>query len=182
MINCSSTNQSEIMKKKFEAYVASLNDHNIEKALSFLSEGFHLRFTDYDFIIDKKEIVNVLGWDKAVHGKVSYKNLVGEGDSITALFTEQNDFFKLIGIAGLKAKSTYTFDNSGLIVKQTYTALPNQPSFQEKMQPAIEWARENRPDEINEIYHQNQMQFNLVTGERWLALLKEWKNATQNKK
>ena len=181
-MNCSSTNQSEMMKKKFETYVAFLNDHDIEKALSFLSEGFHLRFTEYDFNIDKKEMVNVLGWDKAVNGMVSYKNLVVTGDSITALFTEQNDFFKLVGIAELKAKITYTFDKSGLIVKQTYTPNPGQPSFQEKMQPAIEWARENRPDEINEIYHQNQMQFNQATGERWLALLKEWKNATQNKK
>ena len=169
------------MKKKFETYVAFLNDHVIEKALSFLSDGFHLRFTDYDFIIDKKEMVNVLGWDKAVNGRVSYKNLVVEGDAITGLFTEQNDFFKLVGIAELKAKITYTFDKSGLIINQIYTPLPNQPSFQEKMQPAIEWARENRPDELNEIYYQNQIQFNQVTGERWLALLKEWKNATQNK-
>ena len=182
IVNCSSTNQSEIMKRKFESHVAVLNDHDIEKALSFLSDDFHLHFTDYDFIIDKKGIVNVFGWDKGVNGRVSYKNLVVEGDSITGLFTEQNDFFKLVGIDELKAKITYTFDKSGLIVKQSYTPLPDQPSFQEKMQPAIEWARENRPDEITEIYHQNQMQFNQEMGERWVALLKEWKKATQNEK
>jgi len=47
------------------------------------------------------------------------------------------------------------------------------------MQPAVEWARENRPDELNEIYHQNQMQFNQQMGQRWVALLDEWKKATQ---
>ena len=170
------------MKKKFESYVAVLNGHNIEKALSFLSDDFHLHFIDYELIIDKKGMVDVLGWDKGVNGRVSYKHLVVEGDSIRGLFTEQNDFFKLVGIDELRAKITYTFDKSGLIVEQFYTPLPDQPSFQEKMQPVIEWARENRPDEITEIYHQNQLQFNQEMGERWVALLKEWQKTIQNEK
>lgn len=169
------------MKRKFESYVACLNDHEIEKALSFLSDDFHIHFTDYDFTIDKKGMINVLGWDKGVNGGVSYKELVVEGDSITGLFTERNDFFELIGIKELMAKITFTFDKSRLIVRQSYTPLPNQSSFQVKMQLAVEWLRENRPGEIDEIYHQNQIQFNRESGERWLALLKEWKKATQKR-
>ena len=165
------------MKYEFEAFITAHNDHDLEKALSFLSDDFQLHFTEYDIKVDKKEIANVLGWDKGVNGQVSYKNLVVEGDSITGWFTEKNDFFKLLGIDDCKAKITYTFDKSRLIVKQTYTPLANQPSFHEKMQPAVEWARENRPDELNEIYHQNQMQFNQEMGERWVELLKEWQKA-----
>jgi len=169
------------MRKQFEVYFKTLNDHKIEKTLSFLSDDFHLHFTEYDFTIDKTGLINVLGWDKGVNGKVSYEKLIAEGDSITGVFTERNDFFNLIGIEELKATITYTFDRSGMIVKQTYTPLPNQPSFQDNMRPAIEWARTNRPGELNEIYPQNQMQFNREMAERWVALLKEWKTATQSK-
>lgn len=179
IVSCSTNNQSEIMRKKFEAYFKTLNDHKIEKTLSFLSDDFHLHFTEYDFTIDKTGVINVLGWDKGVNGKVSYENLIVEEDSITGVFIERNDFFKLVGIEELKATSTYTFDRSGMIVKQTYTPLPNQPSFQDKMQPAIEWARRNRLGELNEIYPQNQMQFNQEMAERWVTLLKEWKTVTQ---
>ena len=168
------------MRKQFEAYFDELNQHEIEKVLSFLSEDFELHFTEYDFKIDKKGLIDVLGWDKGVNGEVSYEKLITEGNSITGLFTERNDFLKLIGIEELKATISYRFDISGKIAKQTYTPLPGQPSFQEKMQPAIEWARTNRPDELNEIYPQNQIQFNQEMAERWVILLKEWKTATQS--
>lgn len=166
------------MFKQFDAYFEALNSHQIDKTLGFLSNDFELHFTEYDFTIDKAGINDVLGWDKGVNGKVSYEKLVAEGDSITGLFTERNDFFKLVGIEELRATITYTFDSSGMIVKQSYTPLPNQPSFQDYMQPAIEWARTNRPNELTEIYPQNQMQFNQEMAERWVTLLKEWKTTT----
>ena len=100
-------------------------------------------------------------------------------DSIRAIFTERNEFFTLIGIESLKAEITYRFDSSGLISTQTYRVLPDQPSFQIELQPAVEWAKKNRTDELAEIYALNQIQFNEEMGTRWVALLKEWRNATQ---
>ncbi|NIV95051.1 hypothetical protein GWN42_20230 [candidate division KSB1 bacterium] len=176
---CSKNNEREKMRKQFDDYFKALNEHEIEKILSFLSDDFQLHFTEYDFKIDKNGLVDVLGWDKGVNGVVSYENLEVAGDCIKGIFTERNEFFKLLDIQELKATITYKFDNSRLIVKQIYAPLPNQPSFQENMQPAIDWASTNRPDELNEIYPDNQMQFNQEMAERWVALLKEWRKATQ---
>ena len=181
-ISCETNDQRETMSKQFEAYFKSHNDHETEKTLSFLSDDFVLHFTEYDFKIDKGGLVDVLGWDKGVNGKVSYEKLTTKGDSIIGLFTEQNDFLKLVGIEELKATITYKFDISGMITKQTYTPLPDQPSFQDKMQAGIEWAKTNRPQELSEIYPKNQMQFNEEMGKRWVILLKEWKTATQLEK
>jgi hypothetical protein len=172
-------NPNQTMREQFEAYIEAINNHKIEKSLSFLSDDFQLHFAGSDFSIDKNGMIDVLGWDKGVNGKVSCKNLVVEGDSITGIFTERNDFFKLIGIRELKSKNTYTFDESSLIEKQVYTPLPEQPSFQEKIQPAVTWARKNRPGELEEIYPNNQIQFNEEMAGRWMALLKEWKKATR---
>jgi len=116
-ISCSSNNRSETMNSQIEAYIAAHNDHDLKKVLSFLSDAFELHFTEYGIKMDKKEMVNVMGWDKGVNGRVSYKNLVAQGDSITGLFTEKNDFFTLVGIDDFKAQITFAFDRSGLITK-----------------------------------------------------------------
>ncbi|HKJ17754.1 MAG TPA: hypothetical protein VJ984_10420 [Xanthomonadales bacterium] len=163
------------MKRQFEEYFESLNAHEIEKALSYISDDFTLHFTEYNFSIDKEGLVDVLGWDKGVNGKFSYEKLTIKEDSITGLFKEQNDFLKLLGIKDLRATNTYRFEFSGKIVEQTYTPLPDQPSFQDRMQECIEWAKANRPLELRDIYPENQMLFNEETGKKWVILLKEWK-------
>lgn len=173
--SCSNINSTEDMKKQFDIYFQALNDHDTETILACLSEDFQLRFSDYDFTIDKKGMVDVLGWDKGANGRVAYKDLVVEGDSVSGLFTEENDFFKLIGIQSLRATISYSFDKAGLIKEQNYTPLPGQPSFQEKMQIAVEWARIHRPEELKEIYPQGQIRFNEKMARRWVALLREWK-------
>lgn len=171
--------QSETMKKQLDAYLDALNEHRTDEAMRLLADDFQLHFSGYNMTIDKNGMADVLGWDKGVNGEVAYENLSVAADSITAVFTERNDFFRLIGIEALQATITYTFDRAGQIVKQTYTPLPDQPSFQQKMQPAIDWARANRPEELDEIYPQNQIHFNQEMGKRWVALLKAWKKATQ---
>ncbi len=175
-ISCEANKQSEAaMNTQFEAYFNSLNDHDIEKILNFLTDDFVLHFTDFNFNIDKKGYVDVLGWDKGVNGRVSHEKLTAQGDSITGIFTEQNDFLNLVGIKELKATVSYQFDEFEKIIKQTYTPLPDQPSFQEKMQASLAWAKVNRLTELEEIYPNNQMVFNEEMGKRWVMLLKEWK-------
>ncbi len=167
------------MKDQFEGYIQAVNDHDIDRVMGFLADDFQLHFTEYEMTLSKAQMRDVLGWDKGVNGKVSYDQLKMEADSITGIFTERNEFFKLLGIDSLRAEVKYRFDNSGLISVQTYRALPDQPSFQNELEPAVEWARKNRPDEIAEIYPQDQINFNEEMGRRWVALLKEWRQATR---
>ena len=165
------------MRKQFEAYLAAVNEHDTDKALSYLSSSFQLKFADYDYVIDKKRFVHVLGWDKGVNGKITCSDLEEEKYSIKGLFSERNDFFQLIGIDALTATMVFWFDQRGLIIRQVYMPLACQPSLKEKLKPAVEWARANRPEELEAIYPQEQMQYNQEMAERWVALLKEWKAA-----
>ncbi|MCO6490094.1 MAG: hypothetical protein J5I98_16905 [Phaeodactylibacter sp.] len=168
------------MRKQFEAYMAAVNNHDIEKALRFLSDSFQLQFPDYNTTIDKEGFADILGWDKGVNGKMAFSDLEEEEYSIKGRFTERNDFLQLIGIASLESTMVFWFSKPGRIVKQVYTALPGQPSPQEKMQPAVEWAKEHRPDELQAIYTRGQMRYNQKMGERWVALLREWKAASRS--
>ncbi|NNE99459.1 MAG: M1 family metallopeptidase [Pyrinomonadaceae bacterium] len=169
--------QSKNMKTQFEGYFKAINDHEIEKALSFLSDEFQLHFTEFNVNVDKKSYVDVLGWDKGANGRVSYEDLIIEDNTIKGIFTEKNDFLRILRINELKANIAFEFDEFGKISRQIYTPLPNQPSFQEKLQSVVKWARQNRPDELDEIYPQNQMKFNQKMAERWVRLLQEWEKS-----
>ena len=169
------------MQQTFESYRNALNNHDIEKALSFLAENFKLVFIDFDMTMTKEQVVDVLGWDAGANGKVTHGELQIFENTIASIFSEQNDFLKLIDIPELKAKITYEFGEDGLIEQQLYEALPNQPSFEKRMRPAVEWAMVHRKEELAVIYPHNQMVFNEEMARRWVALLQEWHTATSRK-
>ena len=63
------------MQQTFESYRNALNNHDIEKALSFLAENFKLVFIDFDMTMTKEQVVDVLGWDAGANGKVTHGEL-----------------------------------------------------------------------------------------------------------
>ncbi len=178
-VSCQTKDRSMELRQIFEEYIKYHNAHETNEILSFYSEDFILFFTEYDVEVDKDGLVDILGWDKGVNGHIAYEDLTIEQDSISGLFTEQNDFLKLIGIQELKASVTYRFDASGKIVKQAYTLLPDQPSIREKIHPCVQWAKANRPFELQDIYPNDQILFNEESGRRWISLLKEWEEAVK---
>jgi len=179
--SCSTRTKGDMMQQTFESYRNALNNHDIEKALSFLAENFKLVFIDFDMTMTKEQVVDVLGWDAGANGKVTHGELQIFENTIASIFSEQNDFLKLIDIPELKAKITYEFGEDGLIEQQLYEALPNQPSFEKRMRPAVEWAMVHRKEELAVIYPNNQMVFNEEMARRWVALLQEWHTATSRK-
>lgn len=168
------------MIKKLKAYHTVSNKHLIEETLNYLTNDFELFFIDYEIKVNKEQMKDILGWDKAVNSTSTYRNLRIMGDSITGLFTEKNDFFRLLGKKKHKAIISYHFNDNGLIYKQTYKSLPNQSSYQGSLQKAVHWARQNQSGEIAEIYQNNQLHFNEEMGIRWINLLRKWKKATED--
>ena len=181
MTSCSTRTKVDMMQQTFESYRNALNNHDVEKSLSFLAEDFKLVFVDFDMTMTKEQVVDVLGWDAGANTKVTHGELQVFENTIASIFSEQNDFLKLIDILELKAKIAYEFGEDGLIKQQLYEALPNQPSFEKRMGPAVEWAMEHRKEELAIIYPNNQMVFNEEMARRWVALLQEWRTATNRK-
>ncbi len=165
------------MRQTLQAYLQAINDHDIETALSYLSDDFTLVFTESGLTMGKEQMADVLGWDSGANGNVTYDELQVSDNTISSVFTEQNDFLKLIGIREMKARVSFEIKD-GLIRQQHYEALPNQPSFMEKMQPAVDWAARHRKKVLDEIYPGGQLQFNQKMAKRWVALLRQWRDAT----
>lgn len=166
-------------KEQLDAFLQALHAHDPEQALAFLAEDFRLEFVDYGSALTKEQTRAAFAWDTGTNGHVHYENLEVDGHQVTAIFTETNDFLRLVGIPALQARITYVFDAQGRITEQRYTMLPDQPSFQAAMQPAVAWAATHQAEELAEIYPDNQMIYSREMAERWVRLLKAWHQATK---
>lgn len=163
---------------QLNAYVKALNLHNLEQVISFLAEDFRLEVVDYGSTMTKAQTLAALEWDAGTNGHMSYDDLEVEGHRVTGIFTEVNDFLTLVGIEALQSQNTYVFDEQGRISEQRCRMLPNQPSFQEAMEPAVVWATVHRAEELAEIYPENRMIYSRKMAQRWVRLLREWHQAT----
>lgn len=162
-------------KDTFVSYIEAVNRHNEQEILSFLADDFVLEFAGYDMKIPKSQLGDILGWDRGANGRVRYENLQIKNNVMEGDFYEDNDFLKLLGIDHLQSRVTYEFNAQGKIIKQVYQQTPNQPSWEPRLQPAIEWAKEHRPEALAGVYPDQKMAFNEKTAKGWIALLKEWK-------
>ncbi len=159
-----------------ELYRAALNNHDIETAMSFLAEEYKLRFVGTEFVMSKADLPAMLGWDSGVNGRVDWDVAKSEAETLTFEGRERNDFFELLGVAHLRFRTTFRFDGKGKIIEQLYETYPDQPSWEEAIKPAIEWASRYRPVELKEIHPEGQMIYTEEAARRWVTLLREWRS------
>ena len=160
-----------------ELYRAALNNHDIETAMSFLAEEYKLRFVGTEFVMSKADLPPILGWDSGVNGHVDWDVAKGEAEALTFEGRERNDFFMLLGIAHLRFRSTFRLDGNSKIIEQLYETYSDQPSWEEAIKPAIEWASRHRPAKLAEVYPEGQMIYTEEAARRWVELLREWRSS-----
>ncbi len=167
--------EPRMMRQNMTAYLEALNRHDVEAALSYLAEGFRIEFVGTEMSMDREQARNALEWDAGAGGSFKLAIDLLTGSSVQGLFTETNEFLRLVGIPELRSRNTFTFDEEGRIVHQAYEMLPDQPSFLEAMEPAVAWAGRHRPEELAVIYPDGVMTYNREMAQRWVVLLREWR-------
>lgn len=158
-----------------ERYRQAVNEHDLHRALACLASGFRLHFVGSEYSLSKEALSKAMGWDAGANGHVEWRQVGSSGSSFSYEGRESNEFLRLLGIPHLKFQTAFSVNSEGLIEAQRYQLLPDQPSSQEAMKPAVEWARRHRPQELEEIYPGGQMAYSEEMARRWILLLKEWR-------
>lgn len=164
------SNQATLM-----AYVTS---PNLKSALSRLDHDYKLYFGDRSGNgISKEDVALFLTWDHALHPSQTFTELKSFGDTITAIAHEENDFTRLIEFPGWDARVTYVFNDSHLIVEQFRVGIGETRSYKDWLKPALEWLRENRPDELEALYPDESLEHSTESAQKWVKLLTAWRDA-----
>jgi hypothetical protein len=168
------------LRERFEAYRRAYNRHDLKAVLSFLAPEYEFKVANSTYKVAKKDIAGMLEWDFAANSHSAYSEVEVKGNTISAVLTEQNDFYKSIGISERKYRFTYIYNEAGLIKEAILEqALSDTASFDAALKPALDWARKERPQELSEIYPNGKFVYNTQMAKRWLALLRDWHKATR---
>ncbi len=173
---------SQDLKERLEAYRRAYNQHDSKAILSFLAPDYEFKVANSTYKVAKKDISGLLEWDFATNALSAYSDVEVKGNTISATLTEQNDFYKSIGISERKYRFTYIYGEEGLIKQAILEkALSDAASFDEALKPALDWARKERPQELSEIYPDGKFIYNTQMAKRWLTLLQDWREAARIK-
>jgi|SoiMethySBSTD1v2_1073268.scaffolds.fasta_scaffold01796_3 hypothetical protein len=171
---------SQGLKERFEAYRRAYNQHDSKAVLSFLAPDYEFKVAKSTYKVAKKDLSGLLEWDFATNAHTTYSDVEEKGNAISAVLTEQNDFYKSIGISERKYRFTFIYSEAGLIKEAILEqALSDAASFEAALKPALDWARKERPQELSEIYPEGRFIYNRQMAKRWLALLQDWRKAAR---
>lgn len=158
-------------------YLSLVNQHDIEGALGCLSETFELQFGDSDNVVTKGAMANALRWDAGTNGHLDYKVVESDGSEVIIEGHESNDFLSLIGIVGLSFRSRFEVSERGLIERQAHHVDWGSVTIDVAMEPLIEWASVEEPEELKQIYPNGRLVYTERAAERWVALAKRWRES-----
>ncbi len=131
---------SSTTKQRFEAYRQAVNRGDTEACLALLHDEYVFHDDQWTFALHKADMRDTFEWDAATNARVTYEDLIVNGDQVSGLFTETNDFYTLLGIPQKQFRITYTFEQ-GLIKDQVFTYVPNgTPSIPKALEPFLPWA------------------------------------------
>jgi hypothetical protein len=182
MIACFFLPFSQGLKERFEAYRRAYNQHDLKAVLSFLTPDYEFKVANSTYKVAKKDIPGLFEWDFATNAQSAYSDIEVKGNTISATLTEQNYFYKSIGISERKYRFTYIYGEEGLIKEAILEqALSDAVSFNAALKPALDWAWKELPQELSEIYPDCKFIYNTQMAKRWLTLLRDWREAARIK-
>jgi len=168
------------LKGRFEAYRQAMNSHDLQAVLSCLAADYEFKVANSNYKVAKKDIIGQLEWDFAMNARSAYSDIQIKGNTISTVLTEQNDFYKAIGVSERKFQFSFVYNDQGLIREAIFgKSLSSLVEFDAALKPALEWARKERSGELAEIYPNNNFVYNTQMAERWLRLLSDWHKATR---
>src|SRR5262245_13946395 len=90
------------LKGRFEAYRRAMNSHDLQAVLSCLAADYEFKVANSNYKVAKKDIIGQLEWDFAMNARSAYSDIQIKGNTISTVLTEQNDYYKAIGVSERK--------------------------------------------------------------------------------
>ena len=157
-----------------------MNAHSIAKKSKYIANSYRAYFQIKDGDYENKELSlkNFVNWDCPMRPDIKISNCYNEDSIWFVTFNETNDFAKLIGYPGWKAKMQIIFNPKDLIEETIYISDSTNLPYKPFLLPAIEWLKEKMPDELNKVYQDNKLVKTKEAAKRWKKLLKLWKKSS----
>lgn len=158
------------------AYQEAHNAHNVEQAMSYFAPNVRFEMAGLWVREGAEEIKAMEEWDAVVVGKIAFGDAKVRGGRFECKAKETNAWFDVVGIEAVYYES-YRFEfQNGLISRIRAKISPKgEMAIDKVINRIMRWALEARPDEIEDIIPRGQFNYGNEQAERWMVLVKEWK-------
>lgn len=167
------------LSERIRQYVTAYNSHDVEKIMSFYTHDIRFENVGVWVKTGKQEVRKITEWDVATHIVMRVANVSVQGDTVTFLLFETNDWLQLAGIGEVLYEPTGIVFRDGQIA--FVQAKLNEKSLNRWMpiwNSILAWAKENRSDRLAEVMPEGTFVFGTDYAHKWLELLEEWRKAT----
>jgi hypothetical protein len=164
---------------QLRAYETAHNNHDIDQILSLVTDDIEFHLVGAEVSVGKQQIRWIEEWGAAVNSQLTFTDLKVRGNTLTCQATEKNDLFKLYGLEEFAYKSVTFIFHDGLIqeIRVEQSAASSQ-DVAELRQAFIEWASQERSQKLEELMPQGEAVYHTDNAGAWLALLREWREET----
>jgi hypothetical protein len=113
-------------------------------------------------------------WDEFFHSKTDLREWSVSGNAVSATVYETNDFYQLLEWTPIPYRMTWWLDDSGRISGAMVQSGKGKATS--RMQEFREWAKSNRPEELEYLMPNGRIDPTGDRPERWKAILTEWRS------
>lgn len=167
------------MTNHLRGYEQAHNGHDVERALSYLTDDITFEMVGSWIREGKDEMREYEGWDAAINSNLSFRDIRKHGDTIICSLVERNDWFRLVGIDAIEYEWVrITFRNGKISSIVAQLSEQSHKAALQEFQSFISWASSERIYELVELMHGAEFVFRKDNAPAWLKLLQEWRSVT----
>ncbi|KPK70680.1 hypothetical protein AMJ87_08550 [candidate division WOR_3 bacterium SM23_60] len=168
------------LSERMRIYVETYNTHDVDEIMTFYTDDVRFENVGVWVKTDKQEVRKITEWDATTHIVMKVSNVMVRGDTVTFSLLETNDWLKLAGIGeALYEPSRIVFKDGKIAIIQAKLTEESLNRWMPKWNSILAWATEHRPDRLAEVMPEGAFVFGADYARKWLELLEEWRQATE---
>ncbi|MGH9369347.1 MAG: hypothetical protein ACRD3M_16960 [Thermoanaerobaculia bacterium] len=118
-------------------------------------------------------------WDRFFHSRTTCTGWEEEGNRITAVGRETNDYYRLLDWQPRPLLLTWWLDSSGRIAGYMFHPVPGSPPAKHRLEEFEAWAKKHHPAELSYLMPKGKIDPSGDRPQRWRAILIEWRKAAR---
>lgn len=158
------------LEDKVKAFEETYNSHDVEKIMSFYTDGAVHEVPGTFLLNGKKELRDLAEYDEVLNFHLSFKQCKVESNTITCELTVTDDWTRTAGIQKVTYSSKIVFKDG--LIKQWIT-VPTQESAQainNLVRSLIEWTSKEKPQLLKEMMPEGKFIYNAENARKLLTL------------
>lgn len=155
------------------------NRGDVDKELSFFTDDVRCEFGEY-VLEDKEQLRKAVEQNAIFNSRMTFSDCKETSNTVTCRIKEHNDMLKAAGIGPISYDFSRHFFENGLIKQvKAQPSLEGVRAMNEFQESFGKWASNTRARESAELQAEGFTKENI---NKWLALIRQWRKETQQKR